>query len=193
MRFSLSHGIVDARTWRMESEMRAHIELFDPHIVLGKSTPSSLIGSFAYQPGLNLGLSASTSFGIGIHWTPDAFEPQLLVLQQNNLIVVGFESEIVALDKASLSNHFTSQFTTYFRAMFFLDNLGILALEEIGASLISLNGQVLWSVTKDIVTDVRLATDRKLHLFFMDSPSLIVDVATGHIEQERLPHIGSSQ
>jgi hypothetical protein len=179
MRVSLKHGIVDGRVWRTDAEMVKHVQLSKRHTILGGPSPDNLVGSFDRQSGIDE--DADTTFSIGIRWTPDAFEPQVLVLppDQDGLVLVGFDDEIVGLLWQTLEVRFRIEFETYFRSMLYMKDVGILALEEIGVSLIAASGQKFWSFTRDVITEARLNGSRALELSFMDSPSVTVDIVSG--------------
>jgi hypothetical protein len=179
VRVSSKQGVVDVRVWRTDAEMVKHVQLSKRHAVLGNPSAENLVGSFDHQSDIEEDPDAS--FAIGVLWTLGAFEPQLLILplDQDRLILVGFDTEIVGLLWHTLEARFRIEFGTYFRSMFYVKDLGILALEEIGVSLISTSGQKLWSFTGDVITEARLNGSRALQLSFMDSPSVTVDIATG--------------
>lgn len=159
--------------------MVAHVQTFKTSTILGSPSSDNLVGSFVHQIGV--GEDPGSAFGIGVRWTIGAFEPQLLILPPDDggLVLVGFDTEIVALSWSALVTDFRIEFESYFRSMFFLKGVGILAVEEIGVSLISLAGEKLWGVVRDVLTEVRLDRNRALYLSFMDSPSLTIDLESG--------------
>jgi hypothetical protein len=178
MRVSMSSSVIDVRIWRTQKEMMAYLERCKRHLVLGNRGKDEGAISLAYSSGL---LSTNQpKLGVGIIAVDTGFEPQTIVLEEAGILLVGFEQELVAIDIAWAKIRFRIGFDTCFREMIYSEPVGILAFEDFGVSAISVEGEKRWTFTKDVLTNMKL-DNQNLHLEFMDSPPVVVNVESGNV------------
>jgi len=151
-------------------------------LILGGHGREDLFGSFACY--FSLGEQEGHGLCVGVRSTVGAFEPQLLVLDRDagDAILVGFDTEIVGLSKDDLRIVFRIEFESYVRSMHFLRKMGTLVIEEIGVSLVSFKGERIWSVLRDVITEIRLLNQQELHLAFMDSGPIVIEIHSGVVK-----------
>ncbi len=180
MRVSLSSSVIDIRALKTDNEMMEYLRGCKRQIVLGNPKECEHVISLAYSSGPLT--QDHIDLGVGILVTDTGFEPQVLVLEQAGLLIIGFGRELVAIDLAWARIRFRVDFETYFREMSYSERTGILAFEEIGVSAISLKGEKRWTFAKDVITGISLEND-ELRLDFMDSQPVIVNVESGTISK----------
>ena len=182
MRVTLSSSVIDIRVWKADKAMMDYLEGCKKHVVLGNPKEHERAITLAYSPGL---LSQEqVGLAVGVFATEENFEPQAMVLEQAGLLIIGFERELVAVDLAWARIRFKIDFETYFREMIYLEQIGILAFEEIGVSAISLKGAKRWTFTKDVITSIKLES-QSLRLEFMDSQPAVVNIESGAVSNSQ--------
>ncbi len=176
MRISLPSCVLNVLSWRVEKELIAHIGKCKKQIVLGNRMPDVKMVSLSISTAL---VGDESDFEIALFFTDTGFEPQVMVLEKAKLMTIGFEDQLVGIDIDTSKVKFQLQLETDFRGMKSLDHRGILVFEEIGVSVMSLNGEKIWSFLKDVVTGAELQDSQYLYLSFMDSPSVRVNIESG--------------
>lgn len=105
--------------------------------------------------------------------------PNILMRSRSPHLVVGFDQDIVAfdLDSGKFAFHTTVP-SVLFAFLQVREELGVLALTELGPVLLSESGCPLWSYEYDVVEDYRLDGDT-LHLTFDGKTWITLSVPDG--------------
>lgn len=122
--------------------------------------------------------------GIGICSIGVGLLPHILPLVQAKRIIVGFNSDLYAinLSDATLDFHLELDSLFYCFVPVHLPNR-ILVQHEIGLVMLTEDTKILWKFARDVITSQQV-TNGKIFLEFMDSPSVFLSLESGHVLQE---------
>ena len=191
MKLSFAEHIVELQTWESKSEMLDFLARCDAgSIVLGEGAEQEVDFCSAT---VHLSYSASALSGeielrgerLGVGICSDGLgEPHLLLVPEKQMLMFGFNAEAVGVSVKDRNVRFRAPFNySPFRSFLRIWQQEIvLVLHEIGLIALTEEGNELWRYEDDVIADCTI--DRgKLHLTFMDSAPIIIDIASGVREQ----------
>jgi hypothetical protein len=121
-------------------------------------------------------------FGIGVCVGRHGVTPQVLLLPDQDLMVLGVQQEVVGMSLSKGTIRFHRSVPTLFRCFVALTERNlILVFDEIGVMALIPDGQILWEHYKDIIIDSRLIGE-SLFVEFMDSPPAVIHILDGKLQ-----------
>lgn len=179
MHIAFREHLIEVSRWDSREQMVRYLrtDCAAGNILLGED--AELAVEF-YTATLYLG-SKETRFGIGICSEGYGLTPQMLLLLESDMLMFGFNREVVAFSIVDMKVQFTVDLVApFYRFLTIPGRSVILVLYEIGVIALSCDGRYLWQYDKDIITDYRIADDQ-LIIEMMDSPTVAIDLSTGTI------------
>lgn len=180
MHVSFLEHEIELRTWHNKQEMVNFIATSEAgYLLLGENPDQE---SEFYS--VTIYLSQTTSrFGVGICSLGIGLVPVLLPQPENSMLLLGFNSEVLWIHipdgklavRLELETVFHSFLPVHARGM-------ILVKHEIGIVAIEPRGKVLWKFSRDVITKAHVEGGR-LHLQFMDSPPVVLNLSDGSLTQ----------
>ena len=124
--------------------------------------------------------SRRSTFAIAVIQDDDAAPVRLLPLATHESVILAWDCSVcrVFLPAARVTWQSELDGGMIVYAMSQIDDAHILVVCEIGACLMTLDGQVVWTVSRDVVTDYYLS-DAVLTLQHSDAPPMKVELRTG--------------
>ena len=190
MNFSFAEHIVEIQSWTTKTEMLNFLAQCDAgRLVLGKDVEQEVA---FYSATVHLDYSALANsnwnaargdrFGVGLCSEGQGLRPHLLLLPEKQVLVFGFNAEVVGISVRDQEILFRIAFDYLpFRSFIHLwQQETILAFHEIGVVALTEEGKELWRYDKDVITGCTVDI-RNLHLKFMDSPSVSINIASGSV------------
>lgn len=177
MILTFNEHCVSSRSWASPRELGEFLQASGGgSLLLGSEAESaSEYHSLAIYPRGAVG----GRFAVGvITQTPD-LPPHLLLKPQRNLLLLGFNSEVVGIGLPERTVRF--QHTCDWLFTHFLDAPAAdvtLALYEVGLLALDADGRELWRKTTDILVDWKLDGDT-VRLEQMEAGRLVLDLRTG--------------
>lgn len=146
------------------------------HLWLGEN-PDEEVGFYLAR--ILLDCTSHRSFGIGICSQGHGLVPTMLLWREARAVVIGFNSELVAVEIPSCAVKFRQGLGSYFYSFVeHGDPKPLIVQHEIGLLALSVDGEVLWQFSQDVITGIRVDGPH-LHLRFMDSPPVVLELAAG--------------
>jgi hypothetical protein len=178
---SFAAHTIRLQSWETKGQMTdalAHCEAGS--LVLGHDSGHAVEFCSAFLH-LNVGSPGVHRFGVGLCSERHGLAPQLLLRPSSELVLFGFNSEVVGVSARERRMCFRVGLECLFHTLVALDQRPIiLVIHEIGAAAISEDGRELWRHSKDLVTAWAIEANT-LRLDFMDSPTVRIDVLTGSL------------
>jgi hypothetical protein len=188
MNLSFAEHVIELRSWPSKRELIDFLAHCDAgSIMLGEDAGQE---SEFYSAVLHLNYSAISLrrlnesggrlLGIGICSENPSVKPNLLLLPERQMLIFGFNSEVVGVSVEDKEVYFRTVFDHLpFRSFIYLEQTrSILVFHEIGVAAITEEGQELWRFDKDVIVGCSMGNEM-LHLDFMDSPSITLNTLTG--------------
>lgn len=168
-------------TWQEERDMLAHLATCElGQVILGQTAEQKLefyTCTFAeFRP--------KRRFGVGICSEGHGLKPGLFPHPERERCYFGFNSQIIAVDiqerRVVWGRNLDSLFYTF---LYVASERIVLGLHEIGVVALSLDGEMLWSYSRDVVTDVQISAER-VRLEFMDAAPTSLELLRGEVIQQ---------
>lgn len=121
-------------------------------------------------------------FLVGVICEDHGITPNVCLLGDREL-VFGFNQTVVGIRCSQKRITFEHDLPGLFYRFYQLPSNRVLVLNELGVSLLSDLGDLLWGYDKDIVEGVEI-TSASIRLTFMDSPAVTIDIETGAFDRE---------
>lgn len=176
----LSHTI-KVTSLKTEDELRSRLKACTyKSLLLGEDTEDkSKFYLLAFS--LDCGRIGSRQIELGICTEDGSLAPHLLLVPEVELVVIGFNKEVVGIRPKDEIYSFRLVFDSLFSSFLHVPHQGfILGIHEIGVIAFTNTGQELWRYDKDVVTEYFVEKDR-LSLRFMDSPSVSLCLSDGRV------------
>lgn len=177
MLVTFGENIVENQSWGTKSELMRCLEKCN----LG----SILLGEYAdseqnfYSALVHFQWLGIHYFGIGICSEDNGLSPHMLLLPESDIILLGFNREVSAIDVKKRGIAFRIELYYLFSCFWQIKEHGlILCFHEIGVVAIGVDGRERWRYSQDIIEDAVVAGD-KLQIEFMDKSSVCLDILSG--------------
>lgn len=190
MRLSFAGHIIEIQTWETKGDMMNFLANCNAEsLVLGEDAEEEV--GF-YSASIHLNYSAKlypiwneligSRFDVGVCSEGHGLKPHLLMLSEKQLVIFGFNSEVVGISIKNREVSFrTSLDYSLFRSFVHLSQVEIvLAFHEIGVVALTEDGKELWKYSEDVIIDSLIDRDT-LQLSFMDSPPVSINVLSGSV------------
>lgn len=178
MRISFSSHTIEIASLDMEDELRS--KLTATSLLLGEDVEDKS-KFYLLTFSLDCGRARSPQFRLGICSEDGSLVPTILPLPEDELVIIGFNKEIVGWSSINKVCSFRLILDSLFASFLNLPKQGcILGIHEIGVVAITKAGQELWRYDKDVVTEYFVEND-KLRLKFMDTPPIWLRLSDGQI------------
>jgi hypothetical protein len=158
--------------------MNSYLVAFDCKVIIGESEEQDReFFSAEVQPEFRE--AKLPRLAVGICSEGHGIAPQLLPLPDRGLLLLGLNSEVVAIRVATGEIAYRVPLGFLFRSMVPLtDCQPILVFHEIGVTAIRANGETEWTLGRDVLEDAWLE-DGTLRMTFMDSEAVAVELSSG--------------
>ncbi len=173
---------ISFRSWEREEDMRGSLSDCDQEtILLGEDadqmTDFHSLRVFSDWNGLS-------RFGIGICSEGHGLEPHFLVHPERNRLIVGFNSQVVAIDLRKRKIAFQIRLSSLFRSFSPLKAYQMfLVFHEIGVMALTEDGDEIWRFDEDIIDDC-VMENGTLSLSFLDAKPVMLDMLSGTLKIE---------
>lgn len=180
MRTAVGYDSVWAQSWVHNADLISHLAASDlGYIHLGKDLDYVRAH---YSLDILYGFSGEVRFGIGISTGGHALPPQFVIAEHEPRLIIGYEKTVAAIDVARHVMRWELSLDSFFQRIVPWSNpQGYVIEEEIGLHMVTLEGKRLWSIVKDIISDLRREGNH-LIATFMDSSCVKISVADGKCE-----------
>ena len=164
-------------SWETEREMVYALDHCDAgRILLGGDAeePRKFCSVIAF---LDWPKTSTSRFGIGVRSEDHGVDPQVVVQADTDLLVFGFNNEVVGIKDRCVSFKITlcSSFSSFLALN---DKNMLLAFHEIGVVALSRDGRELWRYDQDVVVDWNIR-GHSLFLTFMDATPVALNLEKG--------------
>jgi hypothetical protein len=178
MRLSYGWSSIELRQWATRAEMVDYLSGFEWNVVIGQSTEQEReFFSATIEPEFNS--AESHRLALGACSEGHGILPQLLLLPSHGLVIVGVNSEVVAVRTDCGEIAFRVPLGFLFRSIVPLFDMGLLLVfHEIGVTALRDTGAIAWTTVRDVLEDVRVE-EGILHMTFMDSAPTAVELTSG--------------
>lgn len=174
----LGDSNIDIREWGSETEMLHYLNhTASVQISLGhEGGDTKEFYSLVFSPVL---LEAA-SLGIGIWSESSGLKPQIMLQDEKQTIILGYNSSVVGIELDTTKVKFEINLPFLFFTLALVKDFNILfAICELGIVALSLEGKEIWRYeTQDIVTNWKLI-ENMLFLDLLDESNIQLNIADG--------------
>ena len=163
-------------TWQDERDMLTHLATCElGQVILGQTAEQKL----EFYTCTFAELRPKRRFGIGIYSEGHGLKPGLFLHPELAQCYFGFNSQIIAVDIQQRRIVWDRKLDSLFYAFLYVaSECIVLAVHEIGVVALRLEGEMLWSYSRDVVTDIQIGNGR-VRLEFMDVMPISLDLLSG--------------
>ncbi len=178
MHVSFLEHLIELRSWHNKQEMVNFLTTCEAGYLLLGENPKQESEFYSATIYLN---RAMNRFGVGICSLGIGLTPALLPQPENSVLIFGFNSDVVGVRIPGGEIVFQLKVETLFHAFLSVHRKEmILVKDEIGIVALTQNGNVLWKFGRDVITNAVIEGDQ-LHLQFMDSPEVFLNLSNGSL------------
>jgi hypothetical protein len=178
MRLCFRWSSIELRRWASRAEMEDHLSGFDCKLIIGES-PEQEREFFSATIEPEFHPAKARRLALGVCSEGHGITPQLLALPNSTLLLVGVNSEVVAVRADSGEIAYRIPLGFLFRSMVPLSDRGLLLVfHEIGVTALRNDGETAWTLGRDVLEDAWLEGGT-LHMTFMDSEPAAVELTSG--------------
>lgn len=164
-------------TWESKSALFAHLDACEARKLI--------VGQGAEAPRAYYSFSVASSYGsaeIGIISSGFGTDPAAVLLEGGQRMLVGHDRWLTWIDMKELAVISSQRLGGVFFKFLPLDgDDDIVVLHELGVLRVDAYGAVKWSIDTDVVEDYTTDAKGNLILTVMDSPRLVVSLASGTV------------
>lgn len=177
MILTFNEHCVSARSWPSLRELVSFLEAGGGgSLLLGSEAES---GSEYHSLAVYPRGAVEGRFGVGVVTQTPELPPHLLLRPERNLLLFGFNSEVVGVGLPERAIRFRHTCDWLFSHFLDAPALGVvLAFYEVGVLALDYDGRELWRRTTDILVDWKLAGET-VRLEQMEAGRLVLDLRTG--------------
>jgi hypothetical protein len=179
MRLSNGSTTLEVRRFLEKADLLRHLQAGGAFRLFESPEQEQEFYSIVIQPSFistNVGKTA-----IGICSEGHGIPPELLPIPEVNLLLIGFDEKVVALDSESGQAVFEYRLRSLFWSFARVPSSEtILVFYEIGVKALGKDGRELWDYSKDLLKSATIEGD-VLALSFSDSPSVALELVTGQV------------
>jgi len=177
--FHLYTASIDA--WQEERDMMAHLDTCElGRMILGETAEQKR----QFYTCTFSELRPNRRFGVGICCEGHGLKPGLFLHPEQGQCHFGFNSQIAAVDIQKQRIIWERYLDSLFYAFLYVASEHILlCVHEIGVITLSLEGNTLWSYSRDVVTDVQI-NKGCVRLEFMDAMPTSLELLSGKVVQQ---------
>ncbi|HEY9704523.1 MAG TPA: hypothetical protein V6C58_18915 [Allocoleopsis sp.] len=176
---TFTNHLIEIKEYQNYTEMYQSLERCDlGHLILGEENTD--YDQF-YVAMIRLQTSGLHEFGIGICAESYGLKPHFLMLQKLNIILFGFNHQVVGVNIKKREIAFKINLHSLF--YYFLpivEKQIILIVQELDILAISEEGKELWHYGKDVITETSI-NGENIQINFMDENSASLNIISGEL------------
>ncbi|GIV87037.1 MAG: hypothetical protein KatS3mg054_1066 [Chloroflexus sp.] len=179
MQIMIGRHTVEIHQWQSADQMKRELSAYSAgYHLFGEDIEAA---SEFYTVSFHI-MAEEHRFGIGVCVGRHGITPQVLLLPDQDLMMLGVQQEVVGISLTEGTIRFHLSVPTLFRCFVALTERNlILVFDEIGVMALIPDGQILWEYYKDIITNYQLAGE-SLFVEFMDSPPVVIHTLDGQLQ-----------
>ena len=181
MLISAGEHTIKLDAWQTKRELACSLSSCDVgSILLGDDTDEAR-QFYSVVVYLKWPTTSGASFGVGICSEGHGLTPHLLVGSNTDLLIFGFNSEVIGISIEEKRPRFRIDLDYLFNSFIHLKKeQTILALHEIGVVALTEDGHERWRYSKDVIGGLTIEKTT-LILNFVDSPPVSLDLTSGQV------------
>ena len=179
MRLAFGEHTVEVHSWETKQALLDFLSTCEAgSVVLGAHAEQHKVFYSAY---VHLGWSGLRRFGIGVCSEGHGLVPHLFLQPERLILIVGFNSEVVAVNVQTGKIGFQFALDALFRSFVFLSQHKVMLIfHEIGVLAVSECGEELWRYDRDTIESCVISEER-LRLQFLDAPPVQLSITSGTV------------